>query len=321
MGKHFWDLALLAFIVFNFIFIVDVMASPDSYVTMYPSPVKCYSDDGILDFSSAYAFDTIKVTSSQLEFNATSTVSNFLGNQFVFNLVNASDDKNPKVVLITGSTKPTYILNAKNYSHSDNSITMYGLSEFKTITVSFQNNLGNNKIIQAPTMTSAPSFQGSKLRLKIESTGTSTTKIECPRKPNLVVVNGKVYKEGGVWTYTANVFTLTWTHSSPADVELDLQQWETSSFPDPLIQHLQQGNLLAFITGLYTRVLGTLFYVILILLVSVPLYIKTQSLAYLCILWILLGGVLVALVPIEGFQIGWILIIIGIAGLLYRATR
>ena len=83
-------------------------------------------------------------------------------------------------------------------------------------------------------------------------------------------------------------------------------------------QYLRVGNLVGFVTAIYVNLIGEAFFGILILIISVPLYLRTQSFAYVSILWILLSGTLVYVLPLGTVKIVWIFLILGIGGLLYK---
>jgi len=87
-----------------------------------------------------------------------------------------------------------------------------------------------------------------------------------------------------------------------------------------LIQFLVEGDFLGFFEAIYVSAFQSsdLFYSFLILLFTTPIYIRTRSLALLCIIWILLGGFFISAVPIAG-GLAVFLLAFGMAGLLLRA--
>ena len=86
-----------------------------------------------------------------------------------------------------------------------------------------------------------------------------------------------------------------------------------------LMQYLLQGDILGFFQALYVAAFQSvdLFYGVMVLLFTVPLYIRTHSLLLLCILWILLGGTVVAIMPLAS-GLAVFLLILGIGGTLYK---
>ncbi len=80
-----------------------------------------------------------------------------------------------------------------------------------------------------------------------------------------------------------------------------------------LWQLLQQGDFIGFLTALYTSLLGDLFYGIVLLALALPLYIRTQSLTYVAIMWIILMGVFTVILPAEAYRIVRILFVLGVA--------
>lgn len=81
---------------------------------------------------------------------------------------------------------------------------------------------------------------------------------------------------------------------------------------------LDEGDLSGFVIGTYTDVVGDLFWGLVFLGCLAPIYIRTQNLGYVSILWVILGALLEMAVPAEAMSLGKILIILGLAVLLYR---
>jgi len=67
---------------------------------------------------------------------------------------------------------------------------------------------------------------------------------------------------------------------------------------DLLMQYLLNGDLLGFLTATFTTRIGQNFYGILSLIVSVPLYNRTQNVMYCVVLWMLLGTLFITAMPI-----------------------
>jgi len=86
-----------------------------------------------------------------------------------------------------------------------------------------------------------------------------------------------------------------------------------------LLQYLYEGDILGFVQAVYVSAFKSvdLFYGFLMLLFTTPLYIRTRSLIFLSILWILVGGwFLVATPLVSGLAI--LLMILGLAALLFK---
>ena len=64
---------------------------------------------------------------------------------------------------------------------------------------------------------------------------------------------------------------------------------------DLLDQYLQGGDLVGFIIAVYTSLIGEIFFGLIILIVSIPLYLRTQSVMYCSILWITVSSLLIAI--------------------------
>lgn len=84
-----------------------------------------------------------------------------------------------------------------------------------------------------------------------------------------------------------------------------------------LSTYLIAGDLLGFIMACYTTRIGQVFYAILALIITIPLAIRTQSITYVALIWLLLGGLFMWAVPTI-FGVGTLFIILAIASLLYK---
>jgi len=82
-----------------------------------------------------------------------------------------------------------------------------------------------------------------------------------------------------------------------------------------------QGDFIGFINAVYMSILGELWFAIPLLILFVPLYIKTESLEFCAILWILIGGLLIAMLPAMAATTGTLLLVLGLAVLLYRLAE
>ena len=88
---------------------------------------------------------------------------------------------------------------------------------------------------------------------------------------------------------------------------------------ETLIQFLWEGDVLGFLQAVYVAAFQSsdVFYGMVTLLLTAPLYIRTRSLLLLCILWILLGGFFIAAMPIVS-GLATLLLIFGVAGTLFQ---
>ena len=86
---------------------------------------------------------------------------------------------------------------------------------------------------------------------------------------------------------------------------------------DPL-SYLMSGDLFGFADAVYSGLVGELWLLIPLLILFVPLYIKTESLEFCGILWMLLGGLLIGFLPARATAVGTVLLVLGIAAVLYR---
>lgn len=87
---------------------------------------------------------------------------------------------------------------------------------------------------------------------------------------------------------------------------------------DLLSQYLLKGDLIGFINAVYTSLIGELWFAIPLMIIFIPLYIKTRSIAYCALLWMLLGGILIGLLPAQAATVGSIFVILGVAIILFK---
>jgi len=86
-----------------------------------------------------------------------------------------------------------------------------------------------------------------------------------------------------------------------------------------LMQYLYEGDFFGLIQAVYVSAFQSadLFYAVVALLFTVPLYIRTKSLLFMCITWILLGGLFVVAMPlVSGAAI--LLVSFGLAGMFFK---
>lgn len=79
-----------------------------------------------------------------------------------------------------------------------------------------------------------------------------------------------------------------------------------------LMTYLSQGNLLGFLVACFTSRIGQWFYVLLTFFGTVPLYLRTQSVLYPALIWILIGGLFIQVMPMIS-PAAVVLIILGIS--------
>lgn len=84
-----------------------------------------------------------------------------------------------------------------------------------------------------------------------------------------------------------------------------------------LWQYLLAGNLIGFIFACYTVQIGQTVFVLIAILISVPLYVRLKNLTVLAIAWIVLGGVLIAAMPIVS-PFAVLLVVLGVAAVIYK---
>lgn len=86
-----------------------------------------------------------------------------------------------------------------------------------------------------------------------------------------------------------------------------------------LLQYLYEGDIIGFIQACYVSAFQSadIFYAVLVLLFTMPLFIRTKSLPLLCILWIMLGSLVLVATPLVS-GMAFLLMAFGITGLLYK---
>ena len=84
-----------------------------------------------------------------------------------------------------------------------------------------------------------------------------------------------------------------------------------------LLQYLLAGDLLGFLTGCFVTRIGQNFYAIIALILSVPLYNRTQNVMYCAVVWLLLGGLFIVAMPLVS-PVAVLLITLAIAVILLK---
>jgi len=146
----------------------------------------------------------------------------------------------------------------------------------------------------------------------------STTRIFVGSKGAPTTVRG-----ADSWNYDApsRTITLRIFHESAATFVVE---WETLAMPASLPlgnlinQYLGMGDASGFVISTYTYSMGDTFFGIVLLALTIPLYIRTQSVSFVGILWVLVGGMMNILLPAGGISLGNVLLVVGFSALIYR---
>lgn len=87
-----------------------------------------------------------------------------------------------------------------------------------------------------------------------------------------------------------------------------------------LLQFLFEGNYLGFLQAIYVGAFQSadLFYGVLSMIGVIALYIRTHSLLFISIVWILLGSLFIVAMPILA-NLAVLLMVFGLAGMLFKA--
>ena len=104
----------------------------------------------------------------------------------------------------------------------------------------------------------------------------------------------------------------------PSFPPLPIPQWDFTNPLGLLNQYFAAGDFMGFILAIYANVMGELILGVIVLIITIPLYLRTESLAYVSVVWILLGGAFVYLFPAGTFKLAYILVALGVGGLLYK---
>lgn len=91
-----------------------------------------------------------------------------------------------------------------------------------------------------------------------------------------------------------------------------------SSSVSKYVGFLYYGNLIGLITGYFTDLIGGWFYVILLSLIIIPIYVKTQSVFYAASICLILSLVLSTVLPIELAKYLYLLVVLSFAAVLYK---
>jgi hypothetical protein len=104
---------------------------------------------------------------------------------------------------------------------------------------------------------------------------------------------------------------------------------EDLTFTDPYEQEkqifdLQSMDFIGFLFHPYVSIMGSTFYGLLMLVPCISIYRRTKSFQNILIMFVLFGGstgVFTLLIPEVGMGLGWAFLVLGLAGLFYKAFR
>lgn len=88
-----------------------------------------------------------------------------------------------------------------------------------------------------------------------------------------------------------------------------------------LLQYLLHGDMIGLVIAVYTSTMGEWFFGAVMLIVSVPLYIRTQSVTYCVVLWLVCSGMLMVIVPFQFQKVISLFIILTVAGIIYSLIK
>lgn len=86
---------------------------------------------------------------------------------------------------------------------------------------------------------------------------------------------------------------------------------------DVIWQYLLDGDFIGFLVAVYTSQIGEFFFPLLTMIVTGVLYMRTQSLLFVSIIWIAVGGLFIGTMPVVS-PIAVLMLGFGIAGALFQ---
>jgi hypothetical protein len=89
---------------------------------------------------------------------------------------------------------------------------------------------------------------------------------------------------------------------------------------DLLWQYLQNGDLIGFINAVYQSIMGEAWFIIPYFAIFALLYVKTESLSYCAIVWILLSSVLLYAFPAEAGTVAGLFLVLAVGIILFRVA-
>lgn len=159
------------------------------------------------------------------------------------------------------------------------------------------------------------------------SSNAGTQQIHNGTKPTAVFFDGVNQTEGDTWSYADGTITvtptgtdvgITWASNGNGNGNGEGEDGANPSW-FPFLDFLWAGDYLGFIQAIYVSAFQSadLFWGVVILLFMAPLYVRTRSLLFMSILWILLGSLFLVAMPIvSGLAI--LLLSFGIAGMFFK---
>ena len=164
-------------------------------------------------------------------------------------------------------------------------------------------------------------FEDKMLISNVEANGKVWLSLYPVERPKYVKLDGEFVDD---WRYWIANYTLILTPEVNGEETLEIGWYYVvdTSFStgwDMLYQYLANGDLIGFFNAIFLIRIGSLWYAILILIPCLAIYMRSKSLTYTSILWILLSSILISMpIPTQAYQMGYIMLALGIAILLFR---
>lgn len=215
----------------------------------------------------------------------------------------------------------TVSFSGSNWWAYANGITFYGASMGSgTAPASWYIDIAGNGNLTITRLFDAFGFEAT---VAGTSTTTTITTIDCSTTgmPSKVTVTGATSSS---YAEVGSALEVTITHSSAtADILLTWtvpvppQATPIPQYVNPLMQYVWKADFIGLILGVYTTTMGSMFFGIILLIVTLPIYIRTQSVMYCAVVWILCSGLLIAFTPIAWQSTIALFLVLALGGLLY----
>lgn len=87
---------------------------------------------------------------------------------------------------------------------------------------------------------------------------------------------------------------------------------------DLIQQYLMTGDMMGFIIAIFSQSIGSVFFGIVLMGFSVPIYTRTQSIGLIALIWFIVWGFIEMIVPTPAMSLGKVVMAFAGAVILYR---
>ncbi len=88
---------------------------------------------------------------------------------------------------------------------------------------------------------------------------------------------------------------------------------------DLIQQYLMVGDFTGFIVAIYSQTLGTAFLGFILLALTIPIYIRTNHLGFVALIWFTVFGFMEILIPTAALSLGKVIMAMAVAVIMYTA--